>query len=347
MSQINVNNLTFSYSNDFDYIFKDVSLTIDTDWKLGFIGRNGRGKTTFLKLLSGNLEYSGIITKTVEVDYFPYTIDDKSKNAIDVVEKIYPNFELWKLNREFNLLKIDSEVLYRPFNSLSAGEQVKTILAVLFLKENNFLLIDEPTNHLDLIGRKIVSEYLNTKKGFILVSHDRQFLDNCIDHILTINKTDIKVEKGNFSSWEINKSRQDNFEINKNEKLKSEISHLKDAAKQKSDWSFATEKSKYGKSDSPKKDRGYIGHKAAKVMKSSKVIEEHKEKAIMEKSQLLKNIEEMQMLKIYPQNYHSKKIIDVKNLSISYENVIVFDNLSFSVDRGDRVAIRGKNGSGK
>jgi lincosamide and streptogramin A transport system ATP-binding/permease protein len=72
------------------------------------------------------------------------------------------------------------------------------LLAALFLKENSFLLIDEPTNHLDLHARKLVSDYLNDKSGFILVSHDRAFLDNCVDHILAINKTNIEIQKGNF-----------------------------------------------------------------------------------------------------------------------------------------------------
>lgn len=94
------------------------------------------------------------------------------------------------------------------------------LLAALFLRENNFLLIDEPTNHLDQTGRQIVSRYLNSKKGFILVSHDRQFLDNCVDHILSINKTNIEVQDGNFSSWYTNKQRQDQFEQTQNDRSK-------------------------------------------------------------------------------------------------------------------------------
>ena len=74
-------------------------------------------------------------------------------------------------------LEVDEEVLWRPFETLSNGEQTKVLLAALFLNEGHFLLIDEPTNHLDTHGRQIVSEYLRKRKGFILVSHDRCFLD--------------------------------------------------------------------------------------------------------------------------------------------------------------------------
>ena len=220
MSLINIQNLTFAYEGSYDNVFENVSFQIDTDWKLGFTGRNGRGKTTFLKLLLGKYSYSGTISASVNFEYFPYKVADKSVNTIDIVEQIYPDYEYWQIVKELNLLQVDEEVLYRPFETLSNGEQTKVLLAVMFLKENSFLLIDEPTNHLDLQARETVSRYLNGKKGFILVSHDRAFLDGCIDHVLSINKTDIEIQQGNFSSWMANKTLQDNFELSENAKLK-------------------------------------------------------------------------------------------------------------------------------
>lgn len=82
---------------------------------------------------------------------------------------------------------------------------------------------------------EVVAEYLKSKNGFILVSHDRRFLDNCIDHILSINRTNIEIQKGNFSSWQLNKEMQDNFEIAKNYKLKKDIKRLEQAAKRTSE----------------------------------------------------------------------------------------------------------------
>ena len=78
MSQILVSHLTFSYESSFDVIFDDVSFTLDTDWKLGFAGRNGKGKTTFLRLLQGKYPYQGTISASVAFDYFPYPVPDKS-----------------------------------------------------------------------------------------------------------------------------------------------------------------------------------------------------------------------------------------------------------------------------
>lgn len=119
MSLINVAGLTFSYDGSFDLIFEDVDFRIDTDWKLGLIGRNGRGKTTFLNLLRGRYEYKGVIKSSVCFDYFPYDVDDKDKYTIDVLREIAPECMDWELYREFALLKIDKEVMYRSFSSLS------------------------------------------------------------------------------------------------------------------------------------------------------------------------------------------------------------------------------------
>ena len=192
MSMIDVVKLSFSYEGSFEEVFRDVSFRIDTDWKLGFVGRNGRGKTTFLNLLLGKYKYQGQISASIEFAYFPYDVKEKDRTVLEILEEINPRFEEWQLFRELSLLKVDAEVLYRPFNTLSYGEQEKVLLAVLFLGEERFLLIDEPTNHLDAEARRQIAQYLNKKKGFILVSHDRNFLDSCVDHILSINKMNIE-----------------------------------------------------------------------------------------------------------------------------------------------------------
>lgn len=348
MSLINVTNLTFAYEGSFDNIFENVSFQIDTDWKLGFTGRNGRGKTTFLNLLLGNYEYSGNISANTTFEYFPFLVENKENNTLDVINEIAPDYVHWELMRELSLLKVSEDVLYRPFDTLSSGEQTKVLLAALFLKENSFLLIDEPTNHLDMKARKLVSNYLKTKSGFILVSHDRSFLDNCVDHILSINKTDIEVQKGNFSDWWENKKRQDNYELAENEKLKKDIKRLADSAKRTSNWSHEVEKTKNGTTNSGSKvDKGYIGHKAAKMMKRSKAIEQRQQSAMEEKSKLLKNIENHDSLKISQLAYHKNQLVELDHVSIYYGEKMVCKDIHFSIQQGERIALSGKNGSGK
>jgi len=348
MSQIQVSQLTFAYEGSYDNIFEDVSFQIDTNWKLGFTGRNGRGKTTFLKLLQGQYEYSGTISASVNFDYFPYQIKDDSQLTSQIVEQLSPDYEEWKVLRELSLLHVDEEVLDRPFRSLSNGEQCKVMLAALFVKENNFLLIDEPTNHLDAEGRKSVSQYLKKKCGFILVSHDRAFLDACVDHILSINKTNIDIQKGNFSSWWENKQLQDQFELAENDKLKQDIKRLTEASKRTGQWSHEVEKTKNGTLNSGSKvDKGYVGHKAAKMMKRSKVLEQRQKTAIEEKSKLLKNIESSDPIKMTPLQYYKPLLVDLQRVSIQYGQKQVCSEVSFSIQQGDRIAISGKNGSGK
>ena len=344
MSLINVTNLTFAYDGSYENIFENVSFQLDTNWRLGFTGRNGRGKTTFLNLLLGKYEYRGSISASVAFSYFPYHVKDPSMLAIDAVEQMHPDYEYWRVAREMAKLALEDEVLYRPYGTLSNGEQTKLQLAVLFSKENNFLLIDEPTNHLDIRGRELVSRYLSGKRGFILVSHDRSVLDGCVDHILSINKSDIQICKGNFSTWWENKARQDAFEQAENEKLKREISRLEETAREKATWSDRTEATKIG---SHVFDRGYVGHKAEKMMARSKAIEKRQTAAIEEKSRLLKNIERSDDLKIFQTPFHTKRLAELKNVTIDYGGGAVCENISFEIRMGDRIALQGPNGSGK
>ena len=232
MSIIKVENLTFAYPSSFDNIFENVNFQIDTDWKLGFIGRNGRGKTTFLNLLQGKYEYSGKIISSVRFDYFPYEVREKNRLTQDILKEICPAAEEWQLMRELSYLDVGCDCLYRPFGILSGGEQTKVLLAALFLNEGHFLLIDEPTNHLDVRARQLLSAYLQKKKSFILVSHDRLFIDGCVDHILSLNRADIQVQSGNFTSFMTNFERQQDFERKQKSGLQDDIKRFQVPLKQ-------------------------------------------------------------------------------------------------------------------
>ncbi len=347
MASITVTNLTFGYDGNPDNVFENVSFTIDTNWKLGFIGRNGKGKTTFLNLLLGKYEYNGSIKCNCDFDYFPFEVPNKELNSYQIAELHTPDFEEWKLQYEISLLDMDEEILDRPFNTLSKGEQTKVLLAILFLRDNNFLLIDEPTNHLDTNARESVANYLSKKKGFILVSHDRTVLDKCVDHILAINRSNIEVQQGNFSSWYENKLRQDNFELNENEKLKKDISRLEKSARQSADWANKVEASKYNLRGDILQDKGYIGHKSAKMMKRSINAQNRREQAIEEKSKLLKNLETIEELKLQTLSDKKGRLIEARDLSIKYGNEVIFDGVNFYLNYGDRLQLKGKNGCGK
>lgn len=356
MSQIRVNHLTFAYEGSFDNIFENVSFSIDTDWKLGFIGRNGKGKSTFLNLLMGKYEYTGSITSNAVFDYFPYDISEEKWElpAAEFVEKFKVNLELWRVYAELLKLQADAEIMYRPWKTLSFGEQTKVMLAVLFSGENDFLLIDEPTNHLDDESRKIVKRYLASKKGFILVSHDRDLLDACVDHVLVLNRSTIEVQAGNFSSWWENKEKKDNFAVAENEKHKKEISKLNEAAKRVRNWSEKSENSKIGfdpikENDRSISTRAYIGSKTKKMQARVKQMEQRIQTEIAEKEGLLVDLEQPIDLKLNPLTHHKEVLVSAYQYGLRYQDAdkMLFENQTFEIRNGDRLFISGKNGSGK
>ncbi len=343
MSQIRVNDLTFHYEGSYDNIFEHTSFSIDTSWKLGFVGRNGRGKTTFLKLLMGEHDYEGTISSSVMFDYFPFPVADASLTTEAVFISI-AEAPRWRLEKELNLLEVEPDVLDRAFSTLSPGEQTKVLLAALFSRSGHFLLIDEPTNHLDMEARAVVSRYLSGKQGFILVSHDRAFLDGCVDHILSINRASIEVQKGNFTSWEENRRRQDNFERAENERLTREMEDLRAAAKRTAEWSDRLERSKIGEHLA---DRGFVGAQSARVMKRAKSAERRQETAAKEKEKLLKDLERNDTLKVTPLKHHADILVEALDLSIAYSERTVCGPLNFTLRQGERAALMGRNGSGK
>lgn len=356
MSQILVNDLTFSYEGSFDPIFENVSFSIDTDWKLGFIGRNGKGKTTFLRLLAGDYAYRGSISTNAAFDYFPYPVTEAQKQlpASSFLEELKPGCEEWRVICELSQLGEDAEILYRPFKTLSFGEQTRLLLAVLFSGEHDFLLIDEPTNHLDQAARECVKAYLSSKKGFLLVSHDRDLLDACIDHVLVLNRQSIEVKSGNFSVWWENKQRKDQFAVSENEKHLKEIGKLKQAARRCAEWADKNERSKIGfnpvrEHDRSISTRAYIGAKTKKMQSRVTQMRQRIDREIEEKEGLLQDLEQPVDLKLTPLSHHKDRIVDVRDYSLQYAGSErpVFTGLTFAIHNGERVALHGENGCGK
>ena len=346
MSLIEVKNLTFGYDNGTDNIFDSLSFTLDTTWHTGLAGRNGRGKTTLMNLMLGKFEYSGKISATVNFEYFPFTVSDENMFALDLVTEISGCMD-WQARKELSLLGIEDDSYYLPFALLSKGQQTKVMLAALFLKENGFLLIDEPTNHLDRAGRQQLAKYLQSKQGYIIVSHDRVFLDSCTDHTLYIGRTDIMLQKCSFLQFWDNMQKQDKYEQDRNRALKKDIKRLESSYKQSVSWSNKAEKGKHKDGNTEGMlDRGFMGHKAEKMMQSAKNIQARQMKAIEEKQSLLKNSEFSEDLKLASLPLPSKGFY-CENVSISYPDKTLIENLSFDVKSGDRVLIKGANGTGK
>ena len=355
VSQISVRNLTFYYDGSFDHVFEHTSFSVDTNWRLGLIGRNGRGKTTLLRLLLGQLPYQGSIESAVPFSYFPYpvTAEQMQQPAADFLDALRPGCEDWRVICELSLLETDAEILYRPFRTLSPGERTKLLLAVLFSGENDFLLIDEPTNHLDQDSREAVKRYLSGKKGFILVSHDRDLLDAVIDHVLVLNRKTVAVQSGNFTVWQENKQRSDQFAEAENEKHRREIRKLKQAARRTADWADKNERTKIGFDPVKEHDRfigtrSFIGAKTKKMQSRVRQIEKRIDREIAEKENLLQDIEQTETLKLTPLTHHKQTLLTLRDYGLCYPDAEpLFAHLNLEIRRGERIALHGRNGCGK
>ncbi len=356
MSQIRADHLTFSYEGSAEPVFDDASFTLDTDWKLGLIGRNGKGKTTLLRLLTGELSGRGTLSKSVPVSYFPYavTAEQMQQSAAEFAEELRKGCELWRVICELSELHEDSEILYRSFDTLSFGQRTKVLLAVLFSGDNDFLLIDEPTNHLDVQARRAVQQYLSSKKGFILVSHDRDLLDACTDHILVLNRKTIMVQNGNFSCWQENQKRRDQFAEAENEKHRKQIRRLRQAARQTAEWAEKSERTKIGFDPVREHDRcistrSFIGAKTKKMQSRVKNTQQRIDREIAEQEGLLQDIEEVAALKMTPLKHHKETLVTVRDCTLQYagNSAPVCSGLTFQIRQGERIALHGANGCGK
>ena len=176
MSIISVRNLTFCYEGSFDNIFENVNFTIDTDWRLGFIGRNGRGKTTFLRLLTGDYAYEGSITASVHFDYFPFAVTNECLTAAEILLTVSGiaeyDFGAPSGNSDFSVLM---KVLPRPFATLSNGEKPNCCLPHSFSRKTIFCSLMNRRIILILTGDDSLRNISRANEGSFFVSHDRAF----------------------------------------------------------------------------------------------------------------------------------------------------------------------------
>lgn len=379
MSLINFDSVSFYYTDSNDKVFEDLSLNIDTSWRLGLTGKNGRGKTTFLRLTGKELQpVKGEVHSVTGTFYFPYIPEDTGSPTLRVIKESIAPYYFWEsrmkellaagdessileygtllesyesaggyeidslIEKEFSGLGMSSDLLKRRFDTLSGGEQTKALISALFLRKEALPLIDEPTDHLDMKGRLILGEYLSSKNGFIIATHDRHLLDLCADHIMSINKSDVRINKGNYSKWKASMDIEAEFEFRKNENLKREVSSLEKAAKNRRKWADEKEKEKTGAFD-----KGFVGRRAAKQMKRALQFEKRITEKLEEKKSLLKNKEDERPLKLAGTGSSKEKLISVSNIIYSIQGRTIIDNFSLDISRGERLALIGDNGSGK
>jgi len=370
MIDIGLKNIKKSYGA-FE-ILSDVTFDIKTNEKTGLIGRNGTGKTTIFKIISGREEISGgilSIRKNMRIsclDQIPLypafsTVDDVLNSAFDelfsikkemtwlekqmtVTEgaampallekygKLQAGFENKggyeiesKKGRICTGLKINEDFLNRDFSVLSGGEKTIVNLAKILLENPEVLLLDEPSNHLDMNSIEWLEGYLAEYKGsVVIISHDRYFLDRTVSKIIELEDGASDVFHGNYSYYKVEKERRllAEFEAYKDQQRK--VNAMKEAAKRYRIWAR-------GDHD--------------KFFKKAKELEKR-----IEKIEMLDRpkLERKQIgLGFSGQNRSGNNVMVCENLSKSFDNVRLFENIDLNVFYKEKLAVIGRNGCGK
>lgn len=347
--QLKIEHLSFGYEGTLENVFENLSLSLDTSWRTGLIARNGRGKTTLLRLLAGELQGQGHIACPLQPVLFPYPVEEPSDLTWNVMASAAPMAEDWQLRRELNLLHVEEDVLYRAFDTLSGGEQTKVMLAALFAREDAYPLIDEPTNSLDAQGRAWLAEYLRRKDGFLLVSHDRAFLDAAIDHVVSLNKANTYVMQGNYTTYETRLNHENESEAARNETLRREIDRLEESARRTAQWSEKVEHARQHV-DLHYYNKGFYGAQGtrfAKMVQRTQNTLRRQEKAIEEKKSLLQNAEQVGQLRLSQLAHHKDVLIAITEGVVRYGDHLVTQGVQFQLHQGERIALCGQNGCGK
>lgn len=345
-------------------ILEKISFTIDNKDKIGLIGLNGAGKSTIIKIMLGKeaIDSGNIfVNNNIVIGYLSQNHDfEDQKNTI--IEELYTVFkeekeildkinylnsklkfnenineilsEIEKLNTKYEALygySVDYKVkqvitgleLNHIENSLicelSGGEKTRLTLAKLLLKNPDLLILDEPTNHLDLVSIEWLEDYLKKyNKAFLIVSHDRIFLDNVCSKIFELENKKLYKYNGNFSDFILQKEMILKGELKRYEKEQEKIKKLEEYI-----------------------ERNRAGRMAKQAKGRQKILDR-----IESPTDPIFNPNRMK-LKFKAKNSSGDNVLELKNISKTFDNKKVLNNINFKLYKGEKVGIIGKNGIGK
>lgn len=347
MQQLIIKDLDFKYKNSTIPIFNNLNLDIYKGWSC-IVGSNGSGKSTLLKLISKELIYDSGTIKGNELVHYCVQSTEHSPKKLD-------DFMLTFNNKSFKIrdkLKIDDSWLYQ-WNNLSHGERKRLQLAVALYEEPDILLVDEPTNHLDILNKTIVSNALKSFKGIgILVSHDRELLDNLSQHTIILKNQNISTFNTSFSNAMDEYYKNIDFIKKSSEKQNIELKKLKNSIQQKQEKVNQSKKRlskrNLNKNDSDTKNKINLAKLTGKDKNDGQVVAKLQSKQKQLLSSTVKS-EKSYELGIKFNAKKAKNIFPIKikgsliNLSdtkkLSFEDIII--------NEYDKIGIIGKNGSGK
>ena len=308
-------------------VFNDISFILNDNEKVALIGRNGCGKSTILKIIDGAIEADSgqiIMSKNYTIGYLQQYINFTAETVLDEACLSLPEHRkdnFWEAEVILQQVGFSMEDLKKSPNEFSGGWQIRLNLAKLLISEPDLLLLDEPTNYLDIISIRWLKEFLKNWKGAILVvSHDRQFLNDIITHTLIIHRGKSKKITGNI------------------EDMYTQIAEEEDTY----------EKTRINEEKKRVKTQKFIDRFRYKATKAKQVQSKIK---MLEKQGQKEKLEDIQNLDFdfaFEPIISNKPFMEIKNITFGYNtNNLLIKNFSFKIEKGDKVCIIGRNGKGK
>ncbi len=232
-------------------VFEDIDFTLERGEKIAFVGKNGEGKTTFVRVILKELEYQGFlkIGHNVSIGYYAQNQDEtlnKNKTVFDTLEEIAVGEVRTQLRKILGSFLFRDDDVDKKVAVLSGGERARLALAKLILQPYSLLILDEPTNHLDMPAKDILKQALNLYDGtLIVVSHDRDFLEGLVNTVYEFSNKKMKQYKGDINYFLEKKKIQFIDQINlQKENISGENSNEKISKVTKNDYLIRKEKKK-------------------------------------------------------------------------------------------------------
>lgn len=322
---ITVDNVSVSFGSR--VLFDEASFSVSYGDKIGLIGRNGTGKSTFLKMLLGTIQPdSGDIDvpSYYTLGYLQQHIHFEKESVMEEVASVLPlerAHEEWKGEKILQGLGFTDEQMMQNPSSLSGGWQIKVNLAKLLLTEPSMLLLDEPTNYLDIYSIRWLANFLQEWEGeLILITHDKSFMDSVINHTLIIHRGKFRKMAGTT------------------DRVKQQIAIEEEIY----------EKTRLKEEEKKKEIEDWVRRFGAKASLASQAKARMKQVERMDVKVKLADIANLDFDFTYKPFGSSNEMVQVKNITFGYNSeTILIRDLSFKVSPNDKICIIGKNGNGK
>lgn len=351
---LSVHNLEYLLPNG-EKLFSDINFSINKEDRIVLIGKNGSGKSTLMKIISGKISpSSGSIEGPNNIKYLSQldkNIKEKGQQTILELLSSIDN-DWWEI--QMNYEKIFAQKLptvESQIGNLSGGEYMRLKIAIATYQNPEILLLDEPTNHLDIEAKEILKKFIDDfQGGVMIVSHDVHFINQVARSIIELNGGKIKQFGGDYKNYLTILENENNARERRLSDAEQEIRKAKkNAEKEQKRASRSKRTGKEAIGSMSTIERGFFKNKASKS--AGQGYEKAQEKIKEAKQKVDENtVEKKRMARISIQeneNNPRKKLLEINSGTLTVNGKKLIGNINLSIRSGDRIALAGKNGSGK